>query len=202
VNLLDRTNDWLDQLGQLRVTGVDRLTDDLLQGVPPLLPARDTPLNEAMYALVARHGARVATDRATQGSDDDASRFWRSVADYLSQPPPDTDAAPISPESQAMMDWLITVAVTRPLESSEITVELLAVVGEPPVPPRSPGGSMKDIMAYGKAKAFGKLMSERLSRQGWLEFGEAEKAGDAAGQEEGRNKAMFWKHGAAWFNTM
>jgi len=108
----------------------------------------------------------------------------------------DTDAI-----STAMIAWLDSLAAQRPQGLDRLTDGLLEAVGPPPIPSRyRPGDSVVGIMEHAEAKTFGKLMAERLSRKAWLAYGAADKAGDAAGMEEGHNLAKFWEYVAAWLD--
>lgn len=108
----------------------------------------------------------------------------------------DTDAI-----NTAMIAWLDSLATQRPQGLDRLTDGLLEAVGAPPIPSRyQPGGGAAAIMEYAQAKTFGKLMAEKRSRQAWLAYGAADKAGDAAGMEEGHQLAKFWEYVAAWLN--
>jgi hypothetical protein len=108
----------------------------------------------------------------------------------------DTDAI-----NTAMIGWLDSLVSQRPQGLDRLTDGLLEAVGAPPIPSRyRPGDSMAGIMEHAEAKTFGKLMAEHRSRQAWLAYGAADKAGDAAGMEEGHKLAKFWDYVAAWLD--
>jgi hypothetical protein len=112
---------------------------------------------------------------------------------------PQTDATSTDKQlSVAMTHWLDRLEVNRPALSDGLTDELLAVVGPPPIPSRYRSDGIRALVEHAQVKAFGKLMAEHRSRQGWLAYGTAEKANDPAAMEAGHMQAKFWDYVARW----
>lgn len=134
----------------------------------------------------------------------------RQYADFLQQPAPGTPpaaptaasqpraAAGADPQTQAMTGWLDALAARRPRGLDRLTDELLAEVGNPPIPSQyDPANRMLAIMKHTEVKTFGKLMAENRMRTATLAYAQATTPEE---MEEHDKLSDFWKYVAAWLD--
>jgi hypothetical protein len=116
-----------------------------------------------------------------------------------------SDTAPIATDDEllaSMQAWIEQLRHVRTADTRELTPELLAVTGDPPLPPQYGKPIATFAYKFSYSRRIACELADRHSRNAWLEFGAAERADNADAMSDAHNTAQFWKSVSQWFSQL